>query len=293
MSYDQPIPDPTAAHDPTDLHPLQPQNEFRDFCANLPTDSMPIDPIAIDFSQVQPSAVQQDLTYNIEIPDSIQLEPAPPTVSESQLDLTIAGEPQPRLRYRFDLPDDYELKGLPEYNPYPDVEITDPNILNASPNEDHDMLALKLPRTSYFDEGWEVDHAESKPEKTMKKSEPFIYRIFSPASPSRLGKGFNPNTRKRRRMPQFPSDVRNGVVCPHCGAQGVINGNGKCWDCGGNVYCKECGEPVGTDELCKNSACWYYNHSNDDPRCSDCHEFIEDTEVLCEKCKQKWSYAPL
>jgi hypothetical protein len=273
VSFDQPIPDPTAAQDPTWLQ------------------SEPQPQIDLTLS----SALRGDLTYNVETSDSMQLEIEPPAMSELHLELTIAGEPQLRPKCRFDLPDGYELKGLPEYNHYSDADITDPNILPAPPDESGDE-ELSPSKLRQVDENWGAGYSDTRSRSQAEEILPSIYHIVTPPKPSRFRRGFNPNVtskwRRMRRVPQFPSDVKDDITCPHCNGQGDISG--KCWDCGRNIYCKSCGEPVGADELCKNSACWRYTHTNDDPQCSDCHEFVtQEGEVLCEECQQKRAYVPL
>lgn len=275
MSYDQPASDPTAAHDPTELQPLQ-----------------QIDPIDIDFSQVQPLPVQPDLSYNVEVPDSIQLETAPPTVSGPQLDLSTAGDSQAMMRYRVDLPDDYTLKGLPEYDPYPGVEITDPNILPA-PTTEFGNKGLAPSRRQHVNENWSGDYEawgrELQPQGSQLPPLP-TYRNVTPPILPRRGRGFNPNRASRwrvpRRVPQFHYEYREDVACHCCGEHKVFLG--KCYHCSIDVLCPSCQDTTDGEGRCQNPGCHYYAHKPDDPKCHDCGVFVSEGETWCSECQTRY-----
>lgn len=266
MYSDQPQVDPTVARDPTlQLLPVPGQPEL-----------------------------QQNATYSIEVPGNIQMETAPPAVSESRLDLTIAGESQPGLKYRFDLPDDYELRELPKYNPYPDVEITDPNILPApsARSGDEEPSPSKL---QHVNENWSGDYgdwgSELQPQESQRSLRP-TYRIVTPPILPSRGRGFNPNRAFRwrvpRRVPQFHHEYRGDIACHRCGEYMIFLGTCRNINCGIDVECPSCQDSTDGEGRCQNPGCNYYGHQPDDPKCHDCGAFVSEGKSWCSECQTRY-----
>lgn len=82
------------------------------------------------------------------------------------------------------------------------------------------------------------------------------------------------------------------VVCHRCGRPGVRDGLCTNSGCRISVICPGCQERTDKSGACCTTSCTEYGHRLDDPRCTDCHEFVDEGEVLCVTCKQKWPYAP-